>query len=86
MDVYIFIPPPLPVPRDEIEQAIEEALDDDGEVTGGGSGESGANIDVELFDDEHARGQLETIRDVLRRFGVPRGSYVRFGQERFHVD
>ena len=55
--------------RDEIEDPLDEALADSslGEVTGGGSGIEGSNIDVEVSD--LSRG-LGLVKRVLRELNV----------------
>lgn len=55
MEVFIYGVPDLGAPRDEIEDRIEEFLQGRGEVTGGGAGASGVNLDIEIS---------ETVLDV----------------------
>lgn len=69
MDVFIYFPPGLEVPRDEIEDAIEACLGARGEVTGGGGGTQGSNVDIELFQPD--KGIVAEIRRTLRELGVP---------------
>lgn len=71
MDLYIYLPRKYEVSRDEIENLLEAVLDDSGEVTGGGRGAFGQNIDIEIFDDEIARDVMSEIRRALIDFGVP---------------
>lgn len=40
------------VDRDDVEDLLAEALGDDGEVTGAGTGQTGWNLDVETFTDD----------------------------------
>jgi hypothetical protein len=69
MDVFIYFPLGLEIPRDEIEDAIQDCLGERGEVTGGGAGARGSNLDLELFEEEE--GLIEEIKLTLRRLGVP---------------
>jgi len=54
--------------RDEIEDPIDEALREAGigEVTGGGGGCRGFNIDVEIEDERNLAQALQIIRQVLK--------------------
>lgn len=70
MDVYIYFFSDLPVSRDAIEDTLDKYLGERGEVTGGGSGEGGSNLDLEIFEGD-ARNHLPAIRKILRRFKVP---------------
>lgn len=71
MDLFIYLPGEYEVSRDEIEELLEAVLADSGEVTGGGSGAFGQNIDIEIFDDEIASDVMSEIRRALIDFGVP---------------
>lgn len=46
--VEIWLDGPISVDRDDVEDALNEALEGIGEVTGAGSGEAGSNLDVEV--------------------------------------
>lgn len=46
--VEIWFDGPMSVDRDDVEDALNSALQGIGEVTGGGTGESGSNLDVEV--------------------------------------
>src|SRR2546429_9083197 len=65
--------------RDEIEDPLDEALQATGigEVTGGGAGEYGANIDVEIVDSSHLDIAVSIIRQTLRDFGAPASVFIR---------
>jgi len=76
MDVFIYFSPRLTIPRDEIEDALQEHLGNRGEITGGGSGQRGANIDIEIFDDESGPELLQGVERTLRRMGVPQDTYL----------
>lgn len=70
-DLFIYVHGRLPVPRQEIEEAVEEVLSTLGEVTGAGLGERGANIDVEIFDEANVQPLIPRIREALLRLGLP---------------
>ena len=77
MNVFVYVRGKLSCGRDEIEDAITEALGDAGEVTGGGAGTMGSNVDIEITDRSiSADAAVETIRTALARFDLPRTSTV----------
>jgi hypothetical protein len=63
--------------RQEIEDAIEGFLGARGEVTGGGGGLDGWNIDVELAAD--AAELLPGLLALLRTLPVPRDTWITVG-------
>ncbi len=73
MDVFIYSATATGVGRDEIEEALEAALEGVGEVTGGGAGTGGWNIDLEVSDCQEPEEVLAVVRIVLRRFGITEG-------------
>ena len=89
MDVWVYIKPGLnPDDRWAIEDAIEEALGDRGEVTGGGTMLDGSESDfsVEIFDDATpVPFVLEQFRAVLRgfEFTEPADIRIRIGEQTF---
>jgi hypothetical protein len=62
--------------RDVIEDAIEEALGDKGEVTGGGSGDTGGNIDIEIFDEADVEPLMSEIAMAVSG-DLPENAYYR---------
>jgi hypothetical protein len=70
MDVFIYFPPNLGVDKDEIEDALDEVIGNLGEVSGGGIGEKGMNIDLDVEDDADPEELVELIRGVLARFKI----------------
>jgi hypothetical protein len=74
----------LDMGRDVIEDALDEALGDKGEVIGGGSGVSGSNIDIEILEGE-PHDFLEIIRTVLRELEAPNDTVIVIGDERFSL-
>ncbi|HUO10947.1 MAG TPA: hypothetical protein VM008_21785 [Phycisphaerae bacterium] len=86
MKVFIYFNEPLTVARDEIEDAIEVVLNDKGEVTGGGSGNLGSNIDVEVFDE--SLDEVKTfalIQSALRRFRIPKSTSIVIDGTRYQM-
>lgn len=71
----IVFPPSADVCRDQVEDALEEALgkNDLGAVTGAGAGTEGSNIDVELNNDQAG---LACVIRVLRSMDVPAETVV----------
>jgi hypothetical protein len=70
MQVYIYYYSQLGVPRGDIEAELQALLEGRGEVTGGGGGVSGGNIDVEIDSDDPVRA-VEEIRQLLRKLSLP---------------
>lgn len=70
MEIFVYFGVGLDVPRDEIEEAIDEVLASRGEVTGGGSGNSGTNIDIEIFDNNDIAA-VQDVKNALRNLDLP---------------
>jgi hypothetical protein len=81
MDVFIYLPHNIDMARDEIEEALEQALGEVAEVTGGGSGQSGSNIDLAFEDRVPPEKALEIIRAALKNLGIPSAKIVMNGSE-----
>jgi hypothetical protein len=84
MSIFIYFYSKLREPRDVFEDALDECLGGKGEVTGGGSGEAGSNIDIEIYEGD-PRDFLEPIRKVLKELQVPQDTIIVIDKERFHV-
>lgn len=82
--IFVNFPSRLDTGRDVIEDAIDEALEGRGEVVGGGSGTSGSNIDIEIFEGE-PRDFLDVVRSVLQQLEVPNDTEIVIGDEQFPV-
>ncbi len=80
MDVFIYFPPNCGVERDELEDVIDSVLGDRGEVTGGGAGPQGSNLDVEIFEDDPA--MFDVVLAALRDAGAPAGTRVVSGDRK----
>ena len=80
MDVFIYASPGFGRPRDEIEDAIAKFLGYKGEVTGGGSGEDGSNIDIEVFEVENRAPDrawiVEGLRGILKECQSPNDTMI----------
>ena len=72
VDVLIYAKPGFSLPRDQLEDLIEAFLGGKGEVTGGGAGRDGANIDVEVFDGRGLSAEVvaEGLRRILKQSGA----------------
>jgi hypothetical protein len=65
--------------RDEIEEPLHEALIDFGlgEITGGGSSNQLAIVDVEIEDEERLEDALSVIRAILRSRRAPGSTIIK---------
>ena len=70
MQVFIYYYSKLGAPRGDVEAELEALLEGRGEVTGGGGGVSGGNIDLELDCDDPAQ-VVQEIRQLLRKLSLP---------------
>ena len=86
MDVFIYATPGFGHPKDQIEDALDDMLGALGEVTGGGSGESGVNIDIEIYDDQITSDEVLTkIRALLQSFDVPQNIRIVIDRQSYSV-
>lgn len=86
MDVFIYFNERLPVGLDELEDALDAALGDEGEVTGTGTGGSGSNLD--LFVKDGTMTDVEVVglvREALTVFAVPKSSKIVIGDKKFSI-
>jgi hypothetical protein len=84
MHIFIYFHSRLPTSLDIFEDMLEECLDSDGEVTGSGTGQTGSNIDIEVFDDE-ATGVIGRIKATLKDAAAPMDTVMVVGDERLNV-
>jgi hypothetical protein len=75
--VCVYSTKPLPEPRGGLEDDLEELLAGAGEVSGGGGGAAGWNIDLELFDDLSADQWIDRLAAFLREWGVPEDTSLK---------
>jgi hypothetical protein len=86
MDVFIYFYERLPVGLDELEDALDEALEGVGDVTGSGTGASGSNLDLRISDENVSKDQvLELIQTALRRFDLAHASRIVIDGQRFSI-
>lgn len=60
----------LPIDRDEVEEALEQAFGPDGEVTGAGTGRGGCHLDLEVEPAVGEEAALARIHEVLSELGI----------------
>jgi hypothetical protein len=76
-DIYIYAKTSLGRGRDELEDDLDDFLGEGGEVTGGGSGLPGWNVDLTLADDADLESWVGKLVLFLREWGVPQDTYLR---------
>jgi hypothetical protein len=82
MHAFIYFCCPLPVGLDELEDALEAALGQLGEVTGSGTGLAGSNLDVRFEDDKLTKQAAEQLlRAAVEKCGVAERPRITFVQE-----
>lgn len=84
MEIFIYFFSKLSTSLDVIEDALDELLDGAGEVTGTGMGESGSNIDIEIFEGDPVD-YIESIREVLKGLQVPDDMVIEVDDEKYRV-
>jgi hypothetical protein len=86
VDVFIYFNERLPVGLDELEDALDAALGDIGEVTGTGVGESGSNLDLFLNDIDMTDDEIVgLIKRTLSAYKIPKSSEIVIGEKRFSL-
>jgi hypothetical protein len=85
MDVFIYSSLPLKDARQALEDDIDELLMDLGEVTGGGAGTSGWNIDIELYEDPNTEKTLSRLKRFLQEWPVPEDTLIEYNGEQEQV-
>jgi len=77
MFVFIYTRGQMSYDREEIEDAVQDAFGAALHVTGGGSGTTGSNWDLEILDDSlDVAAVLTRIRTALRHFQLPPNSII----------
>jgi hypothetical protein len=71
--------------RGRLEDDIDEWLGSAGEVTGGGSGLTGGNVDIEVTGFDTVEAFSTALRQFLVRWGVPRDAYFTISERRYDV-
>ena len=77
VSVFIYSNQPLDCVRGELEDDLDELLGSAGECTGAGEGQSGWNIDLEIFDANEVTDWVERIRRFLEAYPVPADTYCQ---------
>lgn len=77
--VEIWIDGPIPVDRDDLEDALNEALAGIGEVVGAGTSAHGSNLDVEVNESSNRGLVLDEIFGVMNALAVGDSVRVRPG-------
>ncbi|MEV0821718.1 hypothetical protein [Nonomuraea rubra] len=85
MDVFISWLGAARVPRFDLEDTIEAILGEEGELTGGGSGDIGENIDIEIFDDADAGRLLARIAAAVSADVPANASYCAADEDERHL-
>ncbi|MGI5289110.1 hypothetical protein ACQEVF_38005 [Nonomuraea polychroma] len=80
MEVFIYWLGDAWTSRADIEDAIEEVLGDQGEVTGTGAGDTGGNVDIEIFDDADTERLMSEIVQAISD-GLPKNAYYVFADD-----
>lgn len=70
MDVFIHIPPGMDVDLEEIEDGLDEAIGELGEVAGGAISATGTVIDLDVEDDVDPAQLAGVLRSVLKGMGI----------------
>ena len=84
MDVFVYFRSPLPQARDVFEDALEEQLAGIGEVTGGGSGRTGSNIDVRISSPSIGIPEVVSrVGAILKKVGAPPDTVIDLEGRRY---
>ena len=70
------------IERDLLEERLDEILKGKGEVTGGGAGKDGVNIDIEIDDDYGNEEIIKIIKSELIRLKLPVDTYLKINGEK----
>lgn len=77
MDVFLYFPE-ADLALDELEEIVERVVAEDGEVTGSGIGQTGGNLDIEIWGAVDFQAVLRTLAEEFVAVGVP-------GEAEFHL-
>jgi hypothetical protein len=75
-DIFIYSKHPLGEARQDLEDDLESLLAGAGQCTGGGQGEGGWNIDLEVHDPDATGEWADRIAGFLRERPVPRDTFL----------
>jgi hypothetical protein len=76
VSVYIYSYSPLEGGRYALEDSLEKDFEGEVELSGGGSGSTGWNIDLEILDDSTSPAMINSLLIYLRNKTVPRDTYL----------
>ena len=82
IEIYFFSK--LSTGRSAIEDDLDEILGDKGEVIEGGSGISGSNIDIEIYEGS-AYDFIESIKTLLQDLEVPKDTAIVIDEKQLSV-
>jgi hypothetical protein len=86
MDIFLYFTERLPCGLDELEDAIESALGDFGEVTGVGTGELGSNIDITIDNQDISKdAAIQLVRSAIAQFDLPSTSQMVIDEEEMRI-
>jgi hypothetical protein len=86
MDVFLYFYERLPFGLDEVEDALDQALGDSGEVTGTGVGEKGSNVDIRINDESMSTSQVvRLIHQALSHLQLPDFSRILIEDKKFPI-
>lgn len=83
--IDIYSSQPLDYARGNLEDDLDEFLNGYGETCGGGGGERGWNIDLEINDDEDLGEWVQAVVTFLRGLKVPPDTYLKTENARYSV-
>ncbi|HUR38071.1 MAG TPA: hypothetical protein VM222_01205 [Planctomycetota bacterium] len=70
MDVFVTFPATLDVSADVIEDTLDDAIGERGEVAGGGVGPAGMTLELDVEDDVAPREIVDLILGALKGLGL----------------
>jgi hypothetical protein len=86
MDIFIYFSSKLTMSIDIIEEALDKLLNGNGEVTGTGTGESGSNVDIEIFEsDVDEMEYIRFIKTTLQQLQVPQDTIIKFEDKIYSI-
>ncbi|MBF8192495.1 hypothetical protein ITP53_43815 [Nonomuraea sp. K274] len=81
MELFIYWFGDAWVSRADVEDTIDEVLDGEGEVTGGGTGDTGGNIDIEIFDDANVERLMVEVAKTVST-DLPANAFYRLAYDK----
>lgn len=76
-EIHIYSKLDLGQPRGDLEDDLQERFEEEIEITGGGQGQGGWNVDLELLDeDADVHRFVKRLVKFLQKWTVPRDTYL----------